>query len=64
MKVKEMRELSAEEMKMRIGETRKQIVENRFQRAASKLTNLASIKQTRKTLARLLTIQSEKERTQ
>lgn len=59
MKTKEIRDLSLEEMEARIGETRRQIVENRFQRAANKLTNVSAIRQARKTLARLLTIQTE-----
>jgi large subunit ribosomal protein L29 len=59
MKTKEIRDLAPEEMEARIGETRMQIVENRFQRATNKLTNVAAIRQARKTLARLLTIQTE-----
>ncbi len=59
MKTKEIRQLGAEEITARIYETRKQIVENRFQQATAKLTNVAAIRQARKTLARLLTIQTE-----
>lgn len=59
MKTKEIRNLALEEMEVRIADTRKQIVENRFQQATNKLTNLAAIRQARKTLARLLTIQTE-----
>jgi len=62
MKTKEIRELAAEEITARIYDTRKQIVENRFQQATAKLTNVAAIRQARKTLARLLTIQTEQER--
>ena len=42
MKIKEIRQLSEEDMKLRIDETRKQIVEYRMQRATNKLTNVAS----------------------
>ncbi len=59
MKTKEIRNLALEEMEAHIIDARKQIVENRFQQATNKLTNLAAIRQARKTLARLLTIQTE-----
>ncbi len=59
MKTKEIRDLALEEMAVRIDETRQKIVENRFQQATNKLTNVAAIRQARKTLARLLTIQTE-----
>lgn len=61
MKVKEMRELQIEELKARIDETRKQIVELRFQLAVRKLENPAKLRTARKTLAKLLTIQTEKQ---
>jgi large subunit ribosomal protein L29 len=60
MKIKEIRELSEDDIKLRIDETRKQIVEQRFQKATSKLTNVSLMRTSRKTLARLLTIQTEK----
>ena len=60
MKVKEIRELGADEIQSRIEDTRKQIVEMRFQHAARKLENPAKIKASRKTLSRLLTIKTEK----
>jgi large subunit ribosomal protein L29 len=59
MKTKEIRDLALEEMEVRIADTRLQIVENRFKQATNKLTNVAVIRQARKTLARLLTIQTE-----
>ena len=61
MKVKEIRELQMEELKARIDETRKQIVELRFQLAVRKLDNPAKLRTARKTLAKLLTIQTEKQ---
>ncbi len=61
MNVKEMRELSKEELVGRIDETRKSIVEMRFQMAMRKLENPAKLRVTRKELAQLLTIQTEKE---
>ena len=59
MKTKEIRQLSGDDINLRIGETRQQIVEFRLQRATNKLTNVASVRTARKTLARLLTIESE-----
>ncbi len=59
MKTKEIRQLSEDDMKLRIDETRTQIVEYRLQRASNKLTNVAIMRAARKTLARLLTIECE-----
>jgi ribosomal protein L29 len=59
MKTKEIRQLSEDDIKLRIDETRQQIVEHRLQRATNKLTNVAAMRAARKTLARLLTIESE-----
>lgn len=61
MRVKEMRELSAEELSLRIDETRKNIVELRFQLALRKLENPAKLRNTKKQLAQLLTIATEKQ---
>ncbi len=62
MKVKEIREFTAEELQSRINETRKEIVELRFQHAVRKLENQAKLPQSRKLLSRLLTIQTEQSR--
>ena len=59
MRTKEIRQLSEDDIRLRIDEARKQIVECRLQRASNKLTNVASMRTARKTLARLLTIESE-----
>lgn len=60
MRLKEIKELSGDELATRIDETRKEIVELRFQLAARKLENPAKLRLTRKRLARLLTVQSER----
>jgi len=60
MKVKEIRELPVEDLRNKIDDTRKQILEMRFQLATRKLESPAKIRTARKTLARLLTIQSQK----
>jgi len=59
MRIREMRELSGEELNQRIGEARKELVELRFQHAARKLENPAKLRVTRKRLAKLLTVQGE-----
>lgn len=60
MRVREMRELSAEEIRTRIDESRKELIELRFQHAARKLENPAKLRLTRKRLAKLLSIETEK----
>jgi len=62
MKVKEVRELSHDEIKTRIDDTRRQLVEMRFALAVRKLESPAKLRNARKSLAPLLTIQSEKVR--
>ncbi len=60
MRIREMRELSAEELDTRVGETRKELVELRFQHVAHKLENPAKLRLARKRLARLLTVKSQR----
>lgn len=61
MKVREIRELSSDELKARIDDTRREIVELRFQHAARKLDNTAKLRLARRRLAQLLTVQGEKQ---
>ncbi|SRR5579885_2787878 len=60
MKVDEMRELSEDEIKTQIADTRKELVDLRFQLALRKLESPARLKTSRKKLAQLLTIAGEK----
>jgi large subunit ribosomal protein L29 len=60
MKVKELRDLATEELQTKIDDTRKQIVDMRFQLAMRKLESPAKLRTARKDLARLLTIATEK----
>lgn len=60
MRVREMRELSMEELNARVDETRKNIVELRFQLALRKLESPAKLRQERRKLAQLLTVSTEK----
>ena len=62
MKLHEMRELNADDLKNQISDARKEIVSLRFQLGAFKLENPAKIRVVRKRLSRLLTIQTEQER--
>ncbi len=61
MKLKEMREGSTEDITSEIAKARREIVDLRFQLAARKLESPANIRKARKRLARLLTIQTEKQ---
>jgi large subunit ribosomal protein L29 len=61
MKVKEIRELHAEEIKAKAVDARKEIVDLRFQLAMRKLDSTSKLRNAKKKLARLLTIQTEKE---
>jgi large subunit ribosomal protein L29 len=61
MKVKEIRELAQEDLRNKIDDTRKQILEMRFQLATRKLDSPAKLRTARKTLARLLTIRGQQE---
>lgn len=60
MKVAEIRDLSADELKARIGDTRKEIVDLRFQLAARKLDKPHKIRDARRLLSQLLTIETQK----
>ena len=62
MRVHEIRELAKEDFAGQISDTRKEIVELRFQLAARKLENTAKLRAAKKKLARLLTVQSEQEK--
>jgi ribosomal protein L29 len=59
MKVREMRDLSPEDVNAAINDTRKEMVELRFQMAAHKLESPARLRLARRQLSRLLTIQTE-----
>lgn len=60
MKIQEIRELTADELKARVSETRKELVQLRFQHSMRKLENPAKLSTTRRMLSRLLTIEAQK----
>ncbi|MBX9667822.1 MAG: 50S ribosomal protein L29 [Candidatus Obscuribacterales bacterium] len=60
MKLQDMRELSQDELKAQISDARKQIVELRFQQALRKLESPARLRNAKRLLAQLLTVETEK----
>jgi len=60
MKVRELIDLNVEELQTKIADQRKQIVDMRFQLAMRKLESPAKLRTAKKTLARMLTIQTQK----
>ncbi len=61
MKMKEIRELSPEELKTTLADSFEALNNLKFRNALKQEANPAAIKNTRKTIARLLTIQKERE---
>ncbi|MCS6906527.1 MAG: 50S ribosomal protein L29 [Anaerolineales bacterium] len=61
MKPSEIRALSDAELAKKINETREALMNLRFQLAMGNLTDTAALRRTRRDLARLLTIQRERQ---
>ncbi len=61
MKVKEIRELTTDQIIAKIKETKEELFNLRFQQATGQLENTARLRQVRKNIARIKTILSEKE---
>lgn len=61
MKASELRKLSNEELKEKVLELKKKLFNLRFQNKIGSLNNTAEIKQTKKDIARILTILKERE---
>lgn len=62
MKTKDIRELAPEEIEVRIAEKKEELFKLRFQLSLGQLENTAGIKSTRRDIARLNTILTEKRR--
>ncbi|RMF44189.1 MAG: 50S ribosomal protein L29 [Anaerolineae bacterium] len=62
MKAAEIREMSTPEIQARLNDAREELMKLRFQQATGELTDTSQMKQTRRTIARLLTILAERER--
>ncbi len=61
MKIDEIRALSTEELNAKVNELKQELLTLRFQQASGQLDNGKKITETRKTLARVLTIIRERE---
>jgi|Deesub1362A_J573_1020465.scaffolds.fasta_scaffold35523_2 large subunit ribosomal protein L29 len=61
MKARELRELSDEELRQKVAEWKRKLLNLRFQLASGQLQNIAEIKKTRRDIARVLTILRERE---
>ncbi|MBA2615710.1 MAG: 50S ribosomal protein L29 [Actinobacteria bacterium] len=61
MRTRELRELSDDELKRRLAETREELFNLRFQDATGALENTARLGLTKRDIARILGIQAERE---
>lgn len=62
MKASKLRELSDDELQARLKDTRRELFNLRFQHATGQLDNPKKLMATRREIARLLTVQAERER--
>lgn len=60
MRARELRDLSDEELVKRLGESRENLFNLRFQMATGALDNTARLKLAKRDIARILTIQAER----
>ena len=61
MRTRELRELSDDELQRRLEETREELFNLRFQAATGALENTARLRLTKRDIARILSIQVERE---
>lgn len=61
MKARELRELSDEELRQKVQEWKRKLLNLRFQLASGHLQNTAEIKKTKRDIARALTVLRERE---
>lgn len=62
MTARELRDLSDEELQRRLGETRRELVNLRFQSVTGSLENTGRLTATKRDIARILTVQHERAR--
>ncbi len=62
LKASEIREMSTPEIQARLSDAREELMKLRFRQATGELTDTSQLRQTRRTIARLLTILAERER--
>lgn len=61
MKIKEIRELSSEELKKRLNDLKEELFRLRMQHGANQLESTAMLKKTRKDIARVNTVLKQRE---
>ena len=62
MRARELRDLTDEELEEKMGETRKELFNLRFQSATGALENSARLQSAKREIARILTVKTERER--
>jgi large subunit ribosomal protein L29 len=62
MKSTELRDLEVEALSKKLGESREELFKLRFQHATAQLEKTHRLRQVRKDIARILTVQNEKKR--
>ena len=62
MRARELRDLTDEELEVKMGETRKELFNLRFQSATGALENSARLRSAKREIARILTVKTERER--
>ena len=62
MRARDLRDLTDEELEEKMGETRKELFNLRFQSATGALENSARLRSAKREIARILTVKVERER--
>ena len=62
MRARQLRDLTNEELEEKMGETRKELFNLRFQSATGALENSARLRSAKREIARILTVKTERER--
>ena len=62
MRARDLRILTDEELEQKMGETRKELFNLRFQSATGALENSARLRSAKREIARILTVKTERER--
>jgi large subunit ribosomal protein L29 len=60
MKIREVRELSTDQIEAQLNDTREELMKLRFQLSSGELSDFTRLRQTRRTIARLTTVLNER----
>jgi large subunit ribosomal protein L29 len=60
MKIREVRELSTEQIEAQLNDTREELMKLRFQLSSGELSDFTRLRQTRRSIARLTTVLNER----